>query len=195
VVVVVWTGIVDEASVVGVTVVVARAVSVARVVGGWVAASVDGGIEVAPSSVVGGAAGAAVVVVTVGLSGGIDVGAGIVVGASLVVVISGAVGTVTVTITVTVGVGPGIVVGTLTAEPGTCTMITCGATVVAGVVSGAVVVGGSVSTASVAATFTSVVAMISDLDFDDRPFVEMIAAAIVAQPMMIAPMMGASLVR
>jgi phage-related protein len=113
---------------------------------------------------------------------------------------SGVAGTVTVTITVMVGVGPGIVEATLTAEAGTCTMMTCGATVVTvvtGMVSGTVVVLKRVvsTAASVVATFASLVAMISDLDLVERPFVEMMAAAIVAQPMMIAPMIGASFVR
>jgi hypothetical protein len=168
-----------------------------RVVGGNVVSD-DAGMDVATSAVVGGMPeGSAVVVEVIALSRAIVVGAGMVVCTGLVVGGSGAAGTVTVTITVTVGVGAGIVEGTLTAEAGTWTMMTCGGTVVTGVVSGVVVETGSVvsGAASVVAAFTSLVAMISDFDFDDRPFVEMIAAAIVAQPMMIAPMMGASFVR
>jgi hypothetical protein len=119
---------------------------------------------------------------------------GMVVWAGLVVAGSAGAGTVTVTITVMVGVGPGIVVGTLTAEPGTCTMMTCGATVVGGAVSTGIVVEGGVVSATFA-TLVSAVATTSVFgDLDDRPLVEMIAAAIVAQPMMMAPMIGAKLV-
>jgi hypothetical protein len=185
------TGIVEVGSESGTPVVVT-----ASVVGGNVVGD-DAGIDVAVSTVVGVPAGSTVVDDVIAPSKAIVVGVGMVIGAGLVVGGSGAAGTVTVTITVTVGVGAGIVVGTLIADAGTCTMMTCGGTVVTGVVSGMVVETGRVVcvAASVVAAFTSVVAMISDFDFDDRPLVEMIAAAIVAQPMMIAPMMGASFVR
>ena len=90
------------------------------------------------------------------------------------------------TITVTVGTGPGTVVGLLGLVPGTCTMMTCGATVV----SGAVLPTTATSVAAASVTTTSV-----DGDFDERPRVDMSAAVIVAAPMMIAPMIGAILDR
>jgi hypothetical protein len=195
-VVVVCTGIVDTATVDGggvVGLVVDGTVLGGTVVGGAVSEAGEtndvGELEivvVAPDDVASAGSGAVGEVVV-----------GMVVCAGLVVAGSAGVGTVTVTITVIVGVGPGMVVGTLMAEPGTCTMMTCGATVVGGAVSAGIVVEGGV----VSATFARVVSVVSVLattsvlgDLEDRPCVEMIAAAIVAQPIMIAPMIGAKFV-